>query len=247
MRTFALWAIPLMAYHLAAPTLAQAQISSQTAPTYRGDTGPEIGFRLGWAVPAGDATGDSRGLLSDRFAGVLPIVFDLGYRLHPRVYIGAYFQYGFGFVNDSPGSWAEPCGRTGSRCSISSVRWGGDIRVHLMPTRKIDPWLGTGIGHEKMTFDAYALDPYTGAQAETHWTASGLEYVHADVGAEHRGSRNVSIGAILSVSVGHYSNETNWYPLSGQRSPGGGTIAIPSGAVHEWIMFCVRVSYLIPV
>jgi hypothetical protein len=245
MRLFTLLATLLLAHHIAVPKRAQAQTALPAAPIRRGDTGPELAFRIGWGVPAGDATGDSRGLLSDRFAGVLPLGFELGYRLHPRFYFGAYFQYGVGFVNDSLGSWAETCSHPGFRCSISSIRWGGDVRVHLMPGRRVDPWLGTGIGYEKIIFDGYRFDPNTSAQSETHWRASGLEYVHTDFGGDQRVSQNVSIGAVVSVSIGHYSSESNGYPQPGQRSPFSDTIAIPSNAIHEWLMFCLRASYLV--
>jgi hypothetical protein len=191
------------------------QIAPQVAPIRRGDTGLELGFRIGWGVPAGNATGDSRGLLSDRFRGILPIIFDLGYRVHPRVYLGVFYQYGFGFVSDRPDSWVGSCKQPVYSRSVSMVRFGGDVRFHLMPGRRIDPWLGAGIGYEKMYFDGSIFDGVE--ETETHWTASGFEFLHVDVGGDYRVSRYLSIGTFLSVSIAHYSEQTNWYPLAGQR------------------------------
>jgi len=62
------------------------------------ETGVEIGVRTGYAIPLGNAAGDAD--LDQLYSGIIPLWFDLGYRLTPNVMIGGYFQYGFGLVPD---------------------------------------------------------------------------------------------------------------------------------------------------
>jgi outer membrane protein len=215
----------------------------QTAPARHADTGIELGFRIGYGIPAG--TTDGSVALSNRFTGVVPIIFDLGYRLHRRVYLGAFFQYGIGFVNEGSGGLANICAQQGYHCSSSILRFGGDVRFHVMPGRKVNPWLGAGLGYEKMSFDAHiAVNELTPSQ-DVHATASGIEFLHLDAACDYRLAANLFIGPFISVSVARYLNEELTFPESGQRLPFVRSVDIPNSAIHEWIMLGLRASYLI--
>jgi hypothetical protein len=218
-------------------------VAPSTSPSQRRNTGVEVEFRTGYGVPAGRATGDPRGALSDRFTGIVPIVFGLGYRIHRRASVGVFFQSGPSFVNGEPGAWTEQCSHYEYSCSSSVLRWGAGARIHLMPDQRVDPWLGAGMGYEKMSLDGYFYDGM-GGRTESHWTASGLEFVNLDAGADFRMLSAFAIGAYVTVTVAHYSHQTQFYPIAGQRSPGGGRTDVSGDAIHEWIMFGLRLSYL---
>lgn len=71
-----------------------ATAAPPAAPGSARSTGIEVDFRMGYGVPAGRVEDGSRGALDDRFSGVLPLIFGLGYRVHPRISVGGYLQYG---------------------------------------------------------------------------------------------------------------------------------------------------------
>jgi hypothetical protein len=55
---------------------------------------------------------------------MIPIWIDGGYRLNPHAYLGAYLDYGIGFVNASA---QVPCRASGAHCSASDVLFGVDV------------------------------------------------------------------------------------------------------------------------
>jgi hypothetical protein len=104
---------------------------SLASPALGADLSPsgfEIGVGTGYAFAAGD-TGSSqtapRGTdpanpIGEFVSGQWPLWVDAGYRLSPRLYLGGYFQYGFGFVNYD----------RQSTCQEANVDcWASDVRV----------------------------------------------------------------------------------------------------------------------
>jgi hypothetical protein len=118
----------------------------------------------------------------------------------------------------------------------------GDFLIGVLASRSI-----TKSCRARPDPSIHCRDSVTGGQTESHWTASGFEFLHAEAGSDYRVARNLSIGPFFSVSVAHYSSQTNWYPAAGQRSLYSATFDIPNSAIHEWIMFGLRVSHLIVV
>jgi outer membrane protein len=230
---------------LATPALAQQDqaIAPQSEPVRSGETGIELGFRTGWGIPAGDALGGRDGSLSDVFTRIVPLVFELGYRIHPRVYIGAFYQYGVGYAHRFRGF---SCSQPGFDCSVSMVRWGGDVRFHLRPGRRIDPWIATGMGWESMSHTLSRGDPSVPpGTIEVHSRASGLEYLHVDAGCSFRLFRGLSLGPFVALTVAHYSEESRHRPPSYLEQTGfSAKFDVPSNAIHEWIMFGLKISYL---
>jgi len=60
--------------------------------------GFELGARLGYGLPMGDAVKDAK--LSDSVSGQIPIWLDVGYRIDESLFVGAYGQYGITMVKD---------------------------------------------------------------------------------------------------------------------------------------------------
>jgi hypothetical protein len=57
--------------------------------------GPELGIGTGYSLPFGDIAIDAAEM-DDIVSRAVPIIVDAGYRILPKVMIGAFFQYGFG-------------------------------------------------------------------------------------------------------------------------------------------------------
>lgn len=221
---------------------ALAQPTAATAPTgpleRARSTGIEIDYRMGYGLPAGQATEGADGALSNRFTGMLPLIFGLGYRVHPRVSVGGYFQYGIGFTNDR--GLHGFCSRPGYSCPSSVVRWGGDVRFRLLPRWRLDPWLGVGMGYEEGSTHIHPSNDESASLSDVRVTVSGLEYAHLEAGADYRLFGNLAVGAFATMTVAHYSHETITRAEPGSPPP----TSIPGRSVHEWMLLGVRLSYL---
>src|SRR5260370_23228545 len=123
--------------------------SAASAQTGKPD-GLALGLRLGYAIPMGKVAEPSTtpananasgGDLSDGVSGMIPIWLDVGYRLNPNIFIGGFFQYGFGIVNKDT---HPACGS----CATHDIAFGADVHYHIMPPAPFDPWVGPGTGHE---------------------------------------------------------------------------------------------------
>src|SRR6187551_341261 len=114
--------------------------------------GLEIGARVGYAFSAGNIGAPPNGTdqnLSDFVSGQWPLWLDLGYRFTPSWYVGGFFQYGFGTVNEDeqPG-----CRNANVTCSASDVRAGLMGRYQFAVAGPLLPWLGFGVGYEWGSF-----------------------------------------------------------------------------------------------
>src|SRR5262249_7757575 len=103
----------------------------------------EAGVRAGLAFPIGNAVGGGNGssgtALADLVAWTVPLQLALGAGIGP-VFAGGYGSSAFG----KPGSLFEGA----SSRSASDVRLGFEALWHLSPDRKVDPWIGMGVGYE---------------------------------------------------------------------------------------------------
>src|SRR5258708_5651677 len=119
-----------------------------------GPSGIEVGLRTGYAIPLGQSTSASGDNLSDVISGQIPIWFDVGYRAPQQIYVGAFVQYGIGFLADKLTN-ASGCGKNVS-CSVNDIQAGANLHYHFVPEGPFDPWLGVGIGYEWLNFSASA-------------------------------------------------------------------------------------------
>jgi hypothetical protein len=197
-------------------------------------TGVEVGLRTGYALPLGSSVGGpGDNSLSNTFSGVLPIWVDAGYRLNPNLMIGAYFQYGIAFINNSKaGAGQAGCSANGVSCSGSDMMFGVQAHYHFMPDATFDPWAGIGVGYEIANFNI--------SEAGTSGNASfsGFQFVNIQAGGDYKAMPNLGIGPFVMFSLGQY----------GSCSYGGafgslGNCTIQQTAMHEWLTFGVRGAY----
>jgi hypothetical protein len=201
-------------------------------------TGLEVGLRTGYAVPFGDVYGAANGAsslsLGDQTNGVLPIWIDAGYRFSPNIFLGAFFQYGFAFINTSK-AFFNGCSGNGVSCSGSDVMVGVDLHYHLLPEQTIDPWGGIGVGYE---IGSLSQSPQGGASSGASY--NGFQFFNLQAGADWRGiTPNLGIGPFVMFSLGQYSNCS----YSGALASFPGNCTIQNGSLHEWLTFGVRGAY----
>jgi hypothetical protein len=195
-------------------------------------TGVELGLRSGYAIPLGNAVGgNGNNALSNTVSGVVPIWIDAGYRLNPSLMIGAYFQYGIGFVPGTAGSGQVTCATPGISCSANDLMFGVQAHYHFMPDATFDPWAGLGVGYEILNLSASANGTSAGQ------SVNGFQFVNVQAGGDYKVMPNFGVGPFVMFSLGQYSNCS----LSGAASSS--TCTIPQTAMHEWLTLGVRGVY----
>ena len=220
---------------VAAGALAASAVvfSGNTARADATPTGIEVGLRTGYSLPLGSVQGGVNGqpsqALGDALSGMLPIWVDAGYRLNPNMMVGAFFQYGIGFVNTSK---ATGCSQNGVSCSANDLMFGAQFHYHLMPDQTIDPWAGIGIGYEILSASASAGGQSAGS------SYSGFQFVNVQVGGDYKVMPNLGVGPFVMFSLGEFSGCS----FSGGLA-GGASCSIPSSALHEWLTFGIRGAY----
>ena len=192
---------------LALSSSAGAQ-SNQAA---KSEYGLAFGLRSGYAIPFASAYSNSK--LSDNIQGMIPIWIDAGFRFSPYVYLGAFFQYGFGILPSN----ANCSG--GVSCSESDVRLGINVHYHFLPSGLVDPWLGIGAGG-------------TGGSAGA--SLRGWEFANLQSGTDFKLSRVASIGPFVALTIAEYTTS--------DASFGGVSVSgeIPNKTVHLWLMLGLR-------
>jgi hypothetical protein len=203
--------------------LAAAVALAMPFPVRGAEPGPEIGLRTGFSLPFGSLAQNS-GSLSDGFTGFVPIGAELGWRFTPNLYVGAAFSYAFGLTKNCP---------PGDSCSGHDIGLGIDLRYHVQPDERIDPWVGVGAGYEWLGLSE------TSAGSTTDLRLDGFEFVHAEVGADFVASRNVRVGPFLQFAVGQYK---------GANASSGGTsfsADIANKTLHEFLTFGARLRFLL--
>jgi hypothetical protein len=164
----------------------------------------EAGARLGYGIPRGDAGDDT--LLSDGISGMVPLQLDLGYRASPAFSIGGYVMYGMGFTGDDFSRICDNADKVSglsASCSARDVRLGIQAQYHFLPKKKLDPWLGAGLGYEWLTLRA---DVSGGVQAETSNTSKGFELINLQCGLDIKVAPGLALGPFWSFSIGRYSS-----------------------------------------
>jgi opacity protein-like surface antigen len=196
------------------------------------ETGVEIGVRSGYAIPLGEAGGGDD--LSDLYGGIIPLWFDLGYRLTPNVMIGAYFQYGFGLLP----SGVSSDGCEAVDCSLSNMRLGAQVHYHFLPWEKVDPWLGAGIGYEWGRQSVSGT--FLGQTLDVSSTFHGFEFFNLQAGVDFLPSEetNFGLGPFIALSLAQYSDAT--VKADGEEGSG----EIQNKGIHEWLTLGIRGTFV---
>jgi hypothetical protein len=186
--------------------------------------GVELGFRAGYGVPLGRADGNVR--FSEAIAGMVPLWVDIGYRMKPNWYLGAFFQYGIARASsiDRP-----TCSNPNSRfsCSMNNLRFGLNAHYHFMPAHSFDPWIGIGAGYEisNSTFTTRVA----GGDDYSH-TREGFEFGNLQLGFDYRETPKFGIGPFVTFTIAQFSTGAGVdYPIPAVDK-----------TIHGWLIVGVR-------
>ncbi|MCE9667730.1 porin family protein [Myxococcus stipitatus] len=204
------------------------------------DRGFNLGLRVGYGLPVGNAVGapdgGEAGKLSDAVSGVIPLQLDVGYSFNSNLALGAYFQYGLGML-------AEDC-VDGADCSVRQLRFGVNLTYHFLPGAKLRPWLGLGVGYEKLNVTASASE--AGESIDITTSIHGFEFASVQGGLDYRINERFSVGPYLMVTAAMYSTTSISVdssidsPIFDEMEESEG---IDDKAVHLWPMAGVRMQF----
>lgn len=186
---------------------------------------PNEGFQLaigsGYSIPFGNV--DDSLSQSNFVSGQVPLLMDIGYKLSPHVYMGAYVGLGFGQAGDR---LANLCDDSGVDCSSSTLRVGFNLQYHMNPGDRWNPYIGYGIGYEFTSFEA------SGPGGNAAVSVSGFELARLGVGVDYRASSAIGFGPYADLGLGIYSN----------ISDGGPSMPLASASMHGWLGLGVRAT-----
>lgn len=176
----------------------------------------EAAFRTGLSIPVGYIESN---VPIQEVAGLqVPIMADLGVRASPRVFIGGYASVGIGSTNRRFDRDYCP----GHDCAARTLHIGGEIHLHLRPTKTVDPWVGAGIGYEWFFM--------TGVKRAR---MDGIEALRPMLGVDLRLSKNAALGLFLDAPLGVYTT----------YEPADSALNLPSdNRIHSWITFGLRLA-----
>jgi hypothetical protein len=107
--------------------------------------GFQMAVRTGLSFPLGDISGEKGDGMSHDFATQIPLLVELGAKVHPMIFLGAYTGLSLGGTS-SAFSDAQGCGKGGRSCLASTLRIGFEVQIHFQPAERVNPWIGYGIG-----------------------------------------------------------------------------------------------------
>ena len=202
-------------------------------------TGFEAGLRISYGAPFGKLDGTPNSDLKDFAKGQVPLWFDLGGRLSPHIFLGLYAQYGFALIG-SEDSLGYACDV--ADCKLRDVRLGGQLHVHFLPAKTVDPWIGFGVGYEwlrlKATEESFLED------VKVISTLRGAELANVQAGIDYEGGDGAAIGLFASYSVGSFSALT--MKCDPESACGDAeSQAIKQKALHYWLLVGLRVAFVL--
>lgn len=200
--------------------------------------GLELGVRTGYAFAAGHRGAPPNGTddnLGDWVGGQWPVWLDVGYRLTGDLYLGGFFQYGLGTVNDDQ---QNGCRNANVNCSASDMRLGVMGRYHLPPLGRSSPWVGLGVGYEWGTFTVHQT-LFGTSNTDASW--SGFEFANLQAGADFRVSPRLALAPFVSLSLGEYRTTSTTTTTGATSTTVDQDVAKTS--LHEWILIGVRLAF----
>ncbi|HMJ16410.1 MAG TPA: outer membrane beta-barrel protein [Polyangiaceae bacterium] len=198
------------------------------------ESGFEAGLRTGYGVPFGEGAEDAQDI-SDAISGIIPLWIDVGYRVTPNVFVGAYFQYGLGFEGEDI---EDACDLDGIDCSVSSHRLGAQLHYHFSPRRSADPWLGLGFGYEWYNAHVEAGD------GELSASISGFEFANLQGGVDFYPGEHFYLGPFVSFSLDQYDSlDVECSGAGNEFCDGFGDGDIEDKSIHNWFVVGIRGGY----
>jgi hypothetical protein len=188
--------------------------------------GFQMALRSGFAYPLGKASGVGAAKMSDVTTGQVPVIVELGGKVVPNLFLGGYLGIAGGLA---AGKLDDLCDGADLDCYALGIRAGLEGHFQLMPHGRTNPWIGYGIGFERLTIAMSDGDD------RGSLTYTGPEYARVMAGLDFRLSRGFGLGPFFDVSIGKYTRYDD-DPPGGERDDGD----IPKTAMHEWVTVGAR-------
>jgi hypothetical protein len=194
-----------------------------------GSTGFQMALRTGAQFPVGDATGAPSDGFSRRYAWQWPVAIDLGAKLMPELFVGAYFGFGVGSTGSDTRLEAE-CDDDDDNleneisCNAASLKLGLEGQFSFAPSSRTNPWIGYGFGYENAS--AWISDTENGYDETVRM--NGFTYAEISFGLDLR--HRIGFGPYVSAAIGGFTRTTT--------EVGGKTVyegTIDDQALHAWI------------
>ena len=208
------------------------------------ETKVELGVRTGFAIPFGKIAGDATEDMNEAIAGQIPLWLDLGARIGGRVFVGAYFSYGFGLLGgelsdvcDEAEDAAAAAGASSS-CSTTDMRLGAQAHYHFGAPSENHVWLGGGLGYEWWSF-GQSIEA-GGQEATLSVTGHGFEFLNVQVGGDFPVTDGFALGPFVAFTFAQFG--TAGASCSGNACDGDDSESesIEDKALHEWLFLGVR-------
>ena len=208
-----------------APRVARAD---DAPPEHRGF---QLALRTGIALPFGSVNGGTA--MSDAFSAQAPLLLDLGWKVIPNLFVGA---FGGAAVGGAAGQVDTTCQNLGVSCVGVAYRFGIVAEWNFRPDKTVNPWAGYGVGYE------IGSSSGDSAKNSVSNSVSGFDYAHLLGGVDFRLQDWFGIGPFVDAAIGSYDvakNETN---QGGRVLDRGG--AVTDKAIHIWLTLGVRIVML---
>ncbi|MGZ3417150.1 MAG: hypothetical protein ACXVEE_04750 [Polyangiales bacterium] len=202
--------------------------------------GFQAGVRAGFGAGAGSVYDGLR--VFDGSNGFVPFTADIGARVAPELYIGAYGSYAYVLPRTNPISCPE-----GFDCSVNDWRVGAQVDWHFLPTNSLYPYIGVFGGYELLKNHVTGTTPVpipggpiVPGAVDARATDKGWE-VGLALGSDVRLARILALGPFFSGSIGRYESHSG----STNVSVGGNTVASTPQpdvrpVVHELFQIGIR-------
>jgi hypothetical protein len=210
--SFGRFILSVFAIVAAFETSARADDDEWTAPSRR--VGFQLALRTGYSAPLGSLGNGTS--LARSFGGEVPLVLEVGAKIQSHIFVGASLGAAVGGCNESP------------ECTALSARLGPEIIVDILPSAKVDPWIGYGVGFE------YAQTSSPSA------TYRGWELGHFMAGVDFRFSHAFGVGPFADLALAEFTHGTD---SVADVTGGGGAISQAVAldhSLHEWLTLGVR-------
>jgi hypothetical protein len=190
-------------------------------------TAVEIGARVGYGIPLGEAARDLP--MRDALAAKVELQLDGGYRLRDWFYLGGYVAYAYGAGSPRsrlfcPAPTTTQPGREPD-CRMRDIRFGANAHFHIAPRGPIDPWIGLGFGYEVLT------------RQEDNTSLRGWEFLNLQGGVDVALGTELLVGPFFAASFARYTL-TAWTTQYFER-----IATIPAPADHVWITAGLRAAF----
>jgi hypothetical protein len=203
------------------------------APAHADDAPPpskgfQLAVRTGASVPFGQVS--STVAMSDSFSVQVPLIFDIGAKPLPWLFVGGFLGTAIG---GAAGQVLQTCQALGVSCLGVGARGGVIAEYNARPGEAYDPWFGVGFGYE--------IGASSGSNNGNNISNSyrGFEYIHFLGGVDFRLQEWFGIGPFLDASVGSYDFAESQSNTGGLIQERGGTVTDKS--LHIWLTLGVRI------